>query len=192
MLLRSAAPRCCGHQAERGVRLPTRSPRRRPPAHPVVRPGAEGGPPPFGEKEAVPGGRSGRGRAGQAGRSWLPPGAALRGPKARPARKRRARGPLGLADLAVFAPVTVYARNRGKWERSTTCGPHAGLRHLRAESSPGCPICALCGLRSGLLEGELVLFKPEGAESRRGLRAEDPRARESRSPLSGVVAALAQ
>lgn len=28
-------------------------------------------------------------------------------------RKRRARGPLGLADLAAFAPVTVYAEKSG-------------------------------------------------------------------------------
>lgn len=73
--------------------------------------------------------------------------------------------PLGLADLAAFARVTVYAEKsgRGEWEGSTTCGQHARLQHPRAESPPVCPIFTLrcVGRKAGYWKGSRSFSSPE-------------------------------
>lgn len=66
----------------------------------------------------------------------------------------------------------------------TTRGPHARLQRPQADL-PGLPDLALRRPRTGLLGGEPVLFKPLGAESRRGLSAADSRAKEKAAARLG-------
>lgn len=94
---------------------------------PPARPGAEGGPPLYLQKEAVPerARRRGHRGAGQTGGSWLPPGAALRGRGAAVGNEGRPPSPRPADTTA--SPVTVRARNPGEMG-----APATSLARIRA------------------------------------------------------------
>lgn len=99
---------------------------------PPARPGAEGGPPLYLQKEAVPerARRQGHRGAGQTGGSWPPPGAALRG-------RRRGRGQRGAASEPNACRCDRFARDRARGIRG-----NGRPRHLPGPQPSEVLLCA--------------------------------------------------